>query len=108
MHDLGLAYAMGRGVPVDGGEAVKWYRKAAELGHAKAMFNLGTMYAIGMGVPQDDTEAYVWLSVSSGFGGLMAQEPRDLIAQELTERDLLRAQQRSKLLVEQISARVAE
>ena len=33
---LGFMYAEGRGVPQDDGEAVQWYRKAAEQGHSKA------------------------------------------------------------------------
>ena len=31
---LGAAYAMGKSVPQDDVEAVKWYRKAAEQGYA--------------------------------------------------------------------------
>ena len=33
------------------GEAVRWYRMAAERGEADAQFNLGLSYAIGLGVP---------------------------------------------------------
>jgi uncharacterized protein len=40
-------YATGEGVPKDDAEAVKWFRKAAEQGHAKAQFNLGAMYDNG-------------------------------------------------------------
>ena len=45
-------YDNGRGVPQDDTEAVKWYRKAAEQGHAEAQNNLGVMYLNGRGVPQ--------------------------------------------------------
>ncbi len=31
---LGFMYAEGQGVPQDDAEAVRWYRKAAEQGHA--------------------------------------------------------------------------
>ncbi len=41
-------------------EAVKWYRKAAEQGYAKAQYNLGSMYDMGLGVPQDYEEAVKW------------------------------------------------
>ena len=34
----------GQGVPQDYAEAVRWYRKAADQGHAGAQFNLGVMY----------------------------------------------------------------
>jgi uncharacterized protein len=34
-YNLGVMYAIGQGVPEDDAEAVKWYRKAAEQGHAE-------------------------------------------------------------------------
>ena len=37
---LGLMYHFGQGVPQDDAEAVSWYRKAAEQGHAGAANNL--------------------------------------------------------------------
>ena len=52
--NLGLMYDKGEGVPQDDAEAVRWYRLAAEQGHAEAQANLGWMYDAGRGVPQDD------------------------------------------------------
>ena len=49
-----------RQVPKDYTEAGKWYRKAAEQGHASAQFNLGCAYASGRGLPQDYAEAVKW------------------------------------------------
>ena len=40
------------GVPQDYTEAVRWCRRAAEQGDARAQYNLGNMYYNGMGVPQ--------------------------------------------------------
>ena len=37
--NLGLLYDIGKGVPEDDGEAVKWYRKAAEQGDPWAQYN---------------------------------------------------------------------
>ena len=54
-------YAKGKGVPEDDREAVKWYRKAAEQGHAWAQMRLSSMYASGEGVHQDYKEAAKWL-----------------------------------------------
>ena len=45
-------------------EVVKWWRKAAEQGHAEAQNNLGWMYSLGKGVPQDDIEAEKWYSLA--------------------------------------------
>ena len=57
---LDMMYKEGKGVPQDDAEAVKWYRKAAEQGHADAQTILGMMYKEGKGVPQDDAEAVKW------------------------------------------------
>ena len=46
-------YSIGKGVPQDDAEAVRWFRLAAEQGHAYAQYNLGRMYATGEGVPED-------------------------------------------------------
>ena len=42
--NLGVMYANGEGVLKDEAEAVRWYRLAAEQGHAAAQFNLGNSY----------------------------------------------------------------
>jgi len=47
-YNLGVLYAVGRGVPQDDAEAVRWYRLAAEQGDADAQNNLGFMYANGL------------------------------------------------------------
>ena len=39
---------------------MKWCRKAAIQGHAKAQFNLGKRYANGKGVAEDDKQAVQW------------------------------------------------
>ena len=59
---MGFAYNIGGGgVARDDAEAVRWYRKAAEQGHARAQWNLGDMYEHGgLGVARDDAEAVRW------------------------------------------------
>ena len=37
----------------------KWYKLAAEEGHANAQLNLGVMYAKGQGVTQDNVNAHM-------------------------------------------------
>ena len=54
-----------RGVPKDDSEAMRWYRLAAEQGHADAQWSLGLMYEVGVGVPQDYVAAHVWLNLSA-------------------------------------------
>ena len=50
--NLGTLYVKGQGVPQDYAEAVKWFRLAANQGHAGALHNLGVLSAGGQGVPQ--------------------------------------------------------
>src|SRR4030095_10641771 len=50
-------YANGRGIGKDDGEAVQWYRKAADQGDATAQTNLGDMYRDGRCVPRDHATA---------------------------------------------------
>ena len=57
----------------DPAEAAKWYRLAAEQGHAIAQNNLGSMYAYGRGVPQDDAKAVRWYRQAAAQGEAEAQ-----------------------------------
>ncbi|MCX5772038.1 MAG: trypsin-like peptidase domain-containing protein [Candidatus Hydrogenedentes bacterium] len=100
MFHLGVMYEV-----KDEREAVSWYRKAAEGGHTGAMFNLGCMYASGRGVVKDDIEAYAWFSTASAFGQQAASKFRDHVEQRLTTQARLIAQERSRVLFEQISRR---
>eukprot|EP00729_Bicosta_minor_P032685 gene32685-biopygen26488 len=71
--NLGIMYRNGKGVDQDHVEAAKWYRKAAEAGHAAAQYNLGHMYRDGDGVEQDHVEAAKWFRKSAEAGFAMAQ-----------------------------------
>ena len=44
----------------DGAEAFRWYKLAAEHGHAQSMKRIGDMYAQGHGVSQDYVAAAGW------------------------------------------------
>jgi S1-C subfamily serine protease len=54
-------------------KAVRWFRKAAEQGHAQAQSDLGTSYAEGHGVPQDFRESFTWWRKAAAQGNLGAQ-----------------------------------
>jgi hypothetical protein len=49
-------------------EAAKWFRKAADQGHAGVQGHLGFMYAKGIGVPKDDVEAVKWYRKAADQG----------------------------------------
>ena len=73
--NIGNDYYNGtNGKQKDYSEAVKWYRKAAEQGHASAQCNLGYCYDIGQGVPQDYSEAVKWYRKAAEQGDEDAKE----------------------------------
>lgn len=76
----GLRYAQGEGVPQDYAEAVKWYRLAAEAGHASAQKNLGFLYASGKGLPQDNSEAEKWFRKAAAQGHTGAEFAQALMS----------------------------
>ena len=54
-------------------DAVSWYRKAADLGHAGAQNNLGVCYDRGEGVAADEIEAVKWYRKAAEQGDAIAQ-----------------------------------
>jgi TPR repeat protein len=61
---LGMAYALGEGVPKDDARAAELLRASAVNGFFVAQEELGNAYANGDGVPQDYVEAYKWLTLA--------------------------------------------
>ncbi|HHV6447566.1 TPA: tetratricopeptide repeat protein, partial [Haemophilus influenzae] len=67
--NLGVMYAKGQGVKQDDFEAVKWFRKAAEQGHAKAQAILGFSYLLGeRGVQVNKSLAKEWFGKACDNG----------------------------------------
>jgi len=71
--NLGDMYDVGRGVPQNYADAIRWYRMAADQGLASAQFKLGGMYEDGRGVPQNYTEAMRWYRMAADQGNATAQ-----------------------------------
>lgn len=59
-YNMGQAYKLGRGVPVDPAMAESWFRKAALQGHAQAEDN----YGLALFQADKKTEALPWLEKS--------------------------------------------
>ena len=76
----------------DNAEAVKWFRKAAEQGHAQAQLYLGIRYASGEGVPQDYVLAHMWYSLSAAIGHQDGAKARAAIATLMTPAQIAEAQ----------------
>jgi FOG: TPR repeat, SEL1 subfamily len=69
-YQLGRAHEKNRNY----GEAVSWYRKAADGGNAAAQYNLGVMYANGRGVSKNDAQAVDWFRKAAEQGLGAAQD----------------------------------
>ncbi len=69
-----FSYQLGRALEKGGSyeESVRWYRKAAEKGDARAMTDLATSYGIGLGVDKNDREAVRWYRKAAKLGDLRA------------------------------------
>ncbi len=70
---IGELYYYGRHVSKDLSEAVKCYRKSADLGFNKAQNNMGFMYRNGYGVPKSDEEGAKWYRVAAEQGFAVSQ-----------------------------------
>jgi hypothetical protein len=77
----GVKYERGSGVTMDYGQALSWYRKAAEGGYPEAEFALGRMTAAGRGVIRNEKEAADWYrrAADRGFAEAQVQLAGDLL-----------------------------
>jgi TPR repeat protein len=89
---LGNEYVLGKDLPVDHTEALKWYRSAAEQGDTKAQFNLGYMCRNGEGMTSDYVQAYKWYKLAAVHGNANYQKLRDLVAKRLSSDQLAEAE----------------
>ena len=121
--NLGQAYRLGRGVPLDLGAAkmwfekaagaghldsettlglllfqngdqaqgLKWLRRAAEQGEARAQLVYGTALYNGDGVPQDHLLGYAYVSRAAGQGLAPAKDTLDQLDNLLSENDKRKA-----------------
>jgi TPR repeat protein len=93
---------LGKGVPKDYAEAVKWYRLAAAQGNANAQLNLGVMYANGHGVPEDYVQAYAWMNLAAAQGNKDNSKNKNSIRKLMTPGQIAEAQKLSKTLCAKI------
>ncbi|MDY0236833.1 MAG: ATP-binding cassette domain-containing protein [Gudongella sp.] len=70
---LGEMYRDGSGVAEDPGEAVRWFRKAADRGLPEAQLNLADMMYYGTGTEEDRAGAETWYRLSADAGNPDAQ-----------------------------------
>jgi uncharacterized protein len=64
---------MGLGVAEDYADAMRWYRKAADAGHAGAMYDIGTLHEDGLGMPANRDLAVDWYRKAAAAGSSWAK-----------------------------------
>jgi len=82
----------GEGVPQSYVEAVKWFRLAAEQGHATSQAELGIGYTKGEGVPQNYVIAHMWFNLAASQGDAKGMKNRDFITKKMTQQQIAEAQ----------------
>ncbi len=71
---LGRMYERAEGVSKDLETALRWYRRAAEKGHAASQQRVAVAYALGLGgVQKDEAKAIEWLKRAAAAGDRRAQ-----------------------------------
>ena len=74
IDSIGNLHFTGRnGKGINYTEAVKWFRKAAEMGDASGQWHLGICYSNGFGVTKDESEGVKWYRKSAEQGFVHAQ-----------------------------------
>ena len=107
-NNLGAAYYNGQGVEQDLNEAIKWYKKAADLGHgvarwnletiarqghAGAQYNVGLLYHEGKGIKQNNVTAYAWWDNAATNGYQDAKEKKTIITERITPAQIVKAEE---------------
>jgi hypothetical protein len=72
-HNIGNAYRVGRGVPLDPEAAVFWWTLAADQGDAITQLRLGEASEAGNGVEADLPQAVAWYRQSAERGNADAR-----------------------------------
>ncbi|MBP3536554.1 MAG: sel1 repeat family protein [Muribaculaceae bacterium] len=84
---VGYYYDTGTGVGQDYREAMKWYKRASELGNGIASNNIGVLYEYGSGVSTDLSKAKYWYEKAIVQGGTSnARGNFDRVVAELARR----------------------
>jgi TPR repeat protein len=73
-YSLGRMYEKAQGVDRDFEEALRWYRKSADQGHADSQYRVAVAYSFGLGgVIKDDATAAKWLHRAAENGHRKSQ-----------------------------------
>ena len=89
---MGAMYEKAQGTTKNSKTAMKWYKLAAEQGHAYAQTNLGVMYGIGKGVIKDWVYAHMCLNIAASSGNKNAVKKRNIFVRRTIPAQIAEAQ----------------
>ncbi|HSY17854.1 MAG TPA: tetratricopeptide repeat protein [Candidatus Acidoferrales bacterium] len=69
---LGLMYLQGKGLSKNVTEAMKWFRKAADLDYTSAQISLAVLDFEGTEIPKDETQALNWFHKAAALKNIQA------------------------------------
>lgn len=101
MSNAGRMYALGRGVAADGGEALRWLRRAAAANYYDAFQWIASVYEFGRGgVGKNTVLAYAWYGAVPANAAAPvvknAAEGKERLAKVLTAGELQEAEKQAK------------
>ncbi len=104
MTAAGRIYAMGQGVSADGGEALRWLRRAAAANNTEAFYWIANVYEFGRGgAPKEAVLAYAWYAAipANALERVVknAAAGKERLAKTLSANDLAEAEKQSKSVV---------
>ena len=86
----------GKWVPKYDRKAIRWYRKYANEGNARAQYSLGMMFEKGESISQDLELAYMWFSLASRQGHADAVKQIQELEKKMTLSQIERAKDLAK------------
>jgi len=92
-HNIGYAYRVGKGVPLDLAQGLEWTRKASAQGFSISTYTLSEYYATGKGVEADQERAFAFCkqAAQEGFGPAQLRLAKRFEKGEGIEKDLEQA-----------------
>jgi len=86
-YKLGVMHLMGGGIPKNLAEAQRWFKFAAERGHADAQIDLRIMY-----LRKNRTTAHMWVNIGASLGGKDGANTLKVVEGFMTPADISAAQ----------------
>jgi len=95
-YAVGLKYQRGEGFPKNESQALNWFRKAAERGHADAEYELASAAASGRGMARDYVAAYTWYTLARVSGNAASERALNRLKRKMRKDQIHEAEQQAQ------------